>query len=124
MMEAIYAPESVLQVVLVSGLLGGGAAWLAGRALARTWRPFWHVIVYTALIACSVRFVHFALFEGDLLSLPAYLADTSYLLLVGMLGWRATRAWQMATQYPWLYERTSWLTWRPKSDIDRQPEKG
>ena len=45
-MEQIYASESPLQVLLITGLIGGGAAWLAGRAIAHTWRPFWHVIGY------------------------------------------------------------------------------
>ena len=35
------------------------------------------------------------------------------------LGWRMTRAGQMATQYYWLYERTSPLTWRPAHEVDR-----
>ena len=28
--------------VLVSILMGGGAAYLSGRAIAATWRPLWH----------------------------------------------------------------------------------
>ena len=114
-MEGLYESESMLQVALVTGVIGGGAAWLAGRAIAMTWRPFWHVIVYMLLLGCAVRFVHFALFEGTLLSLASYGADTLYLLIVSALGWRMTRAAQMATQYYWLYERTGPLTWRPKS---------
>ena len=66
----IFTPtETLLQIVLVTGLIGGGAAWLAGRAIAQTWRPFWHVVVYMALLGAAVRFVHFALFEATLLSL-------------------------------------------------------
>ena len=69
-MTDLYAEESLLQVLLVTGLIGGGAAFLAGRAIAQTWRPFWHVVVYMALLGGAVRFVHFALFEGTLLSPP------------------------------------------------------
>ena len=119
-MEGLYESESLVQVALVTGVIGGGAAWLAGRAIAMTWRPFWHVIVYMLLLGCAVRFVHFALFEGTLLSLASYGADTLYLLIVSALGWRMTRAAQMATQYYWLYERTGPLTWRPKSQPDVQ----
>jgi hypothetical protein len=111
-MDGLYAEESLLQIVMVTGLIGGGAAWLAGRAIARTWRPIGHVIVYMLLLGAAVRFVHFALFEGDLLALPSYLADTLYLIVAGTLSWRITRTNQMVTQYDWLYERAGPLTWR------------
>jgi hypothetical protein len=123
-MEQIYTSESLLQVLLVTGLIGGGAAWLAGRAIAHTWRPFWHVIGYMALLGAAVRFVHFALFEADLLAPLSYAADTAFLLVVGSLGWRITRAAQMVTQYSWLYERSGPFTWRPKTGLDARPGKG
>jgi hypothetical protein len=123
-MDQIYESESLLQVVLITGIIGGGAAWLAGRALAHTWRPFWHVIGYMALLGAAVRFVHFALFEADLLSPLSYAADTAFLLCVGCLGWRVTRAAQMVTQYAWLYERTSPVSWRDRSPIDEASGKG
>ena len=113
-MNGLYESESLLQVLLVTGAIGGGAAWLTGRAVAATWRPFWHVIAYTLLLGCAVRFVHFALFEGTLLSPASYGADTIYLVMLSALAWRVTRAGQMATQYYWLYERASLFTWRPK----------
>src|SRR6201991_3813188 len=111
-MDEFYALESPLQVVLITGVLGGGAAFLAGRAIAQTWRPYWHVLFYMAMLGAAVRFVHFALFEGALLSPASYLADTLYLIVSGSLAWRMTRAAQMATQYYWLYEQTGPLTWR------------
>jgi len=114
-MSGLYESESISQVLMVTGIIGGGAAWLAGRAIATTWRPFWHVVAYMLLLGGAVRFVHFALFEGTLLSLPSYAVDTLYLLIVSALAWRATRAAQMATQYYWLYERSGPLSWRPKS---------
>jgi hypothetical protein len=123
-MEQIYTSESLLQVLLVTGLIGGGAAWLAGRALAQTWRPFWHVTGYMALLGAAVRFVHFALFEADLLAPLSYAVDTAFLLVVGSLGWRITRAAQMVTQYSWLYERSGPFTWRPKTGLDARPGKG
>ena len=114
-MDTLYAEETLLQVLLVTGIIGGGAAFLAGRAIAQTWRPFWSVLLYMAMLGAAVRFVHFALFEGTLLSPPSYVADTLYLVVVGSLAWRMTRAAQMATQYYWLYERTGPLTWRPRA---------
>ena len=120
-MDELYAAESLLQIALVTGVLGGGAAFLAGRAIAQTWRPFWSVVVYMAMLGAAVRFVHFALFEGTLLSVASYGADTIYLLIVSALGWRMTRAAQMATQYYWLYERMSLLTWRSRSAGEEIP---
>ncbi len=114
-MEGLYDSETPLQVVLVTGLIGGGAAWLTGQAIASTWRPFWHVAVYIALLGAAVRFVHFALFQADLISPASYAVDTLYLLALGVLAWRMTRAAQMATQYYWLYERTGPLTWRARA---------
>src|SRR5580693_8861745 len=92
----------LIQSLFVAGFLGGLAAWLSGRAIALTWRPLWHVIGYMLLLGASVRFVHFALFEADLLAPLSYAADTAFLLVVGCFGWRVTRAAQMATQYSWL----------------------
>jgi hypothetical protein len=111
-MWTLYANESFVNVALVTGLIGGGAAWLAGHAIAGTWRPIWHTAGAMLLLGAAVRFVHFALFDAELLSLASYLADTAFLLLIGCLAWRATRAAQMATQYPWIYVRTGPLTWR------------
>jgi hypothetical protein len=118
-MDELYGSESVPQVLFVTGLLGGGAAWLAGRAIAHTWRPFWHLVGYMLLLGAGVRFVHFALFEATLLSLPSYLADTVFLAAVGCLSWRFTRTNQMVTQYSWLYERSGPLTWRERAAGDR-----
>jgi hypothetical protein len=114
-MDDLYASESILQIALVTGLIGGGAAFLAGRAIAQTWRPFWHLVLYMLPLGAAVRFVHFALFEATLLSPLSYAVDTLYLLLLGALAWRMTRAAQMATQYYWLYARTGPLTWRERT---------
>lgn len=113
-MGGFYTDESFLQIVLVTGVLGGGAAWLSGRAIAGTWRPLGHVIGYMMLLGAAVRFVHFALFEGTLLSLPSYATDTLYLIGMGMFAWRITRVNQMVRQYNWLYQRVGLLSWRER----------
>jgi len=115
-MGELYATESWLQIVLVTGVLGGGAAWLTGRAIAETWRPYWHVLVYVALLGAAVRFIHFALFQAHLLSLPSYAVDTLYFIVVGSLAFRITRTTQMVRQYPWAYERTGLTSWRNRQD--------
>ncbi|MSP45659.1 MAG: hypothetical protein EXQ83_07300 [Xanthobacteraceae bacterium] len=120
-MDDLYASESLLQIALVTGAIGGGAAFLAGSAIAQTWRPFWNVLIYMAMLGAGVRFVHFALFETTLLSPASYIIDTLYLVIVGALAWRMTRATQMATQYHWLYERTGPLTWRTRAGSEEIP---
>lgn len=115
-MLALYADESWLQIVVVTGVLGGGAALLAGRAIAHTWRAYWHIVPYMILLGAAVRFVHFALFGGTLTSLPSYAVDTAYLLVAASLAFRVTRVGQMVRQYPWLYEREGPLKWRPRHE--------
>lgn len=105
----------VIQSLFVAGLLGGLAAWLSGRAIALTWRPLWHAVGYMLLLGTAVRFIHFALFEANLLSLIEYAIDTGYLVAVACFGWQVTRTRQMVTQYPWLYERTGPLSWQERT---------
>jgi hypothetical protein len=115
----LYATETALQILFVTVILGGGAAALAGRAIAGTWRPYVQMIGYMLLLAAGVRFMHFALFDAELLSPASYLADFAWLLLVGSLAWRTQRTQQMVTQYPWLYERTGPFTWRERQGVPK-----
>jgi hypothetical protein len=101
--------------LVLTVILGGGASFLAGRGLARGWRPFSRVFFYMALLAFAVRFFHYALFHGHLLSPYYYLITYAILLIGASLGYRVMRTTQMVTQYRWLYERTSPLTWRSRA---------
>jgi hypothetical protein len=107
----VYEEDQVGAFLMVSVLLGGGAAWLAGRAIAATWRPWWHVTFYMLLLGLVVRFLHFALFGATLLSLHYYLVDTGVCLGLGLLGFRVARAAQMAIQYRWINIRTGAFSW-------------
>ena len=95
----LFEEDSFGVFVLVTVLLGGGAAWLTGRAIAQTWRPWWSVVAYMLVLGAIVRFFHFALFDGTLLSPHFYVVDTGVALLFGMAGFRVTRARQMIRQY-------------------------
>jgi hypothetical protein len=94
-----YEENSFGVFLLVTLVLGGGTAWLSGRAIAQTWRPWWSVAAYMLVLGAVIRFFHFALFGGTLLSLHFYAVDTGIALLFGMAGFRVTRARQMARQY-------------------------
>jgi hypothetical protein len=111
-MDKLYSGETIAHVVLVTGVLGGGAAWLSGRAIARAWRPQWQVGLVAVALGAAARFFHFALFHGELLSPASYGCDALIFLVVGLVAWRATRAGQMVRQYPWLYARAGPLRWR------------
>ncbi|MCC6946333.1 MAG: hypothetical protein IT539_01065 [Bradyrhizobiaceae bacterium] len=113
-MEGLYETETFVQVLFVTGILGGGAAWATGQAIADTWRPYRQLAGYMILLGGAVRFAHFALFDATLLSVPSYLADMFYLLAVGSVSWRMTRARRMVSQYGWLYERSGPFTWRER----------
>lgn len=111
----IWLSDDGLRVFLaLTVIIGGAAAFLAGRGLARSWKPFWRIVFYMALLAAAVRFFHYALFDGKLLSLYYYLVTYAVLMAAASLGFRSMRTTQMVTQYRWLYERTSPLTWRDR----------
>jgi hypothetical protein len=107
--------DGIRVFLVLTVIVGGGAAFLAGRGLARAWKPFWRVFFYIALLAAAVRFFHYALFNGELLSIYYYLVAYAVLIVAGSLGYRSMRTTQMVTQYRWLYERTSPLTWRERT---------
>ena len=98
----LYEESTVATFLLVTIALGGGAAWLAGRAIALIWRPWWAVLLATMAIGLGVRFIHFALFGATFLSLHYYIVDTLFAFAFGMAGYRWQRARQMARQYGFL----------------------
>lgn len=114
MQGILYEEASVWQFFFVTCLLGGWAAWMTGRACAQTWRPYVSLVVYLLALGVAVRFIHHALFDGTMKTFQFYAVDTIILLVFGTLGYRYTRTRQMVTQYHWLYERASPLSWKPK----------
>jgi len=110
----LYEDESFGIFVLVTIALGGGAAVLAGRAIAATWRPWWQVVLYMLILGAAVRFIHFALFGGTLLSPHYYAVDSAVCLAAGLLGFRIARVAQMVRQYRWINVPDGPLRWRRK----------
>ena len=91
--------------LLVTVVLGGGAAALSGRAIAATWRPWWQVVGLSFILGAAVRFFHFGLFDGTLLSLHYYLVDSAVCMALRIPRVSAPPApRQMVTQYRWLNE--------------------
>jgi hypothetical protein len=112
--QLLYEEGSFGVFVLVTVILGGGASALAGRAIAQTWRPWWQIIAYMLILGGVVRFFHFSLFSGTLLSLHYYLVDSAVCMLAGFAGYQAARKAQMLNQYRWINEPAGPMRWRRK----------
>ncbi|QCI62865.1 DUF6867 family protein [Phreatobacter stygius] len=123
MQGILYEEPSIWLFLLVTILMGGWGAWMTGKACAETWRGIPQTVLYLLILGLVIRFIHFALFHGTLLSLRYYLVDTVILIAIGIIAWRATRARQMSSQYWWLYERSGPLSWtRRPAPLSSRPE--
>jgi hypothetical protein len=115
MQGILYEEPSFWLFGLVTMIMGGWAAWMTGRAIAITWRPYWNLVLYLLILAAVVRFIHYALFEGTLLSLQYYLVDAVVIFIIGTLGYRYYQTRLMTRQYRWLYERAGPFSWRERA---------
>lgn len=91
----------------ITVILTGGAALLAGRAIGDNWKPAWQVVAAALGLALFDQFLVYALFQGHLLNLSAFLIDFIVLAAIGLAAWRITRVSRMVRQYPWRYARSS-----------------
>jgi len=114
MQGILHEEASIWQFLFITVLLGGWAAWMTGKAAAQTWRSLTALFLYTLGLGLAVRFIHHALFGGTMFSLHYYVVDTIVLMILSFVGYQYTRTNQMVTQYNWLYERASLLSWKPK----------
>lgn len=115
MQGIIHEEASIWLFLLVTCVMGGWGAWMTGRAMASTWRPYPVLVGYLLLLGAAVRFIHFALFGGTLLSAHYYLVDTLVVQIVGALGYRMTRVTQMTDKYRWLYLPDGPLFWKDRA---------
>lgn len=99
----------------ITFVLAGGGAWMMGRALGLNWRPDWQLLVYAALLAVADRFLIYALYGGDILSVTGYLVDASLLAVIAALSYQIARARQMVRQYPWAFRRSGLFGWCEKA---------
>jgi uncharacterized membrane protein SirB2 len=116
MQGVIYEESTVWTFALVTFAIGGWTAWRTGKGVATGWGEiFPHLVIYTLLLGIGIRFVHHALYDGTMFSLHYYIVDTVVLMIFSVLGFRYTRAKQMATNYYWLYEKSGPFAWKKKS---------
>lgn len=117
-MAALFG-TSLLAFILVTVIVTGGAALLTGHALASRWRPMWHLFPFSLLLGFGDRFLVYALFGGDLTSIPGYVVDTILVGIVATVSYRWFLARKMVTQYPWLYEARGVFGWTDRHGESR-----
>ena len=117
-----------ISVLALTFIMFGGGGFLMGQAIAETWRPWWQILPYGALLAIGNQFLGFALFQGPFIvdslvstnsqplgdAVLQYLLEAAVIIFFGLLAYRLTQARKMVSQYPWLYERRGLLGWREK----------
>jgi len=118
-MDAIYpvGPNGIGVFLLVTVVLAGAAAMATGRAIALTWQPIWKLVVYVALLTFTARFFHYALFRAPFLTVGNVVVDLLVVFILALIGHRLTRTRQMAQQYPWLFQASGPLAWKPKRSL-------
>jgi len=121
----------MISLLALTIVMFGGGGFLMGQALADTWRPWWQILPYSALLALGNNFLGFALFQGAFFvdslfsknakplseALLEYLVDFAVIIAFALLAFRLTLARKMPAQYPWLYERAGPFHWRAKEFI-------
>lgn len=115
MQGILYEESSVLVYIFVTFVLGGGGAWMTGRACANTWRHEYILAFYTAILAVGIRFIHFSIFGATLLSAYYYIVDLIALEIIAFLGYRFTKTNLMVRQYYWLYRAAGPFAWTSRS---------
>jgi hypothetical protein len=114
-MAGILWPDSDYGLLsfLILTILAAAAAFATGRAMASGWDQRWRIFPAMIALAAATQFLHYALFQEELLSLHYYLVTLVVLLVVAWLGYSSMRARQMATQYSWAFTRSG-VTWKAR----------
>jgi hypothetical protein len=112
--NALLWEVSAFEFVLVTIVLGGAAAWMTGRSVAHSWGTNKLLGFYIVLLTAAVRFIHFSLFDGSLLSLHYYIVDLIVLLAIAFAAKRFTRTRQMASQYSFKFVRSGPFAWKER----------
>jgi hypothetical protein len=111
---------NVWTFLVLTCLLGGAAAFATGRAIALTWRPFWQALTYMIPLTAGVRFLHYALFEEDILAIGPALLALVILAAVAALAFRMVQVRQMTRQYPFAFSVAGPFAWLVRGDEERR----
>jgi uncharacterized protein DUF6867 len=113
-LSLVWLGDTLFNVLLFNIVLVGPASFAMGHAMAITWRPWRRIILYSALLSAALRFLDYALANGELWSVAGFLLGWAVQLAFSAFAYRLTRARQMARQYPWLYQRKGLLGWEER----------
>ena len=105
-MEAVLGTTLPVWIGLTL-ILMGGAAMLAGRAIGDHWKPAWQAVAAGFGLALFDQFLGYALFEGQLINLAAFLIDLVVLAAIALAARRITLVARTVQQYPWRYARST-----------------
>ena len=116
MQGCLYEEGSFGVFLLVTVVLGGGAAALAGRAIAQTWRPWWQIVAYMLILGCRRALLPFRPVRGHaVVAALLFGRQPRSASLAGLAGFRAERRAQMVKQYRWINEPAGPLSWRRRA---------
>ncbi len=112
---SLFVEQNMWVFLILTVIMGGGAAFMAGRNVAQGWKSPALLFVYMLIFGAGLRFLHYALFHADLVSLQYYISQTAVVMAFAFLGYRTTLANLMTEKYPWLFEKSGPLGWRKKA---------
>ncbi len=91
----------MLDILGITILMAGGAAWVTGRAMALAWQRLPLIGAAAIGLGLTARFIDYALFAAPF-TWSRLLLDTVVALAAALAGYLLTRRQQMQRQYPWL----------------------
>jgi len=104
----------LIQFLLMTLTLFGWCSYQLGKAMANTWQPISLMIFYVFLLTAFDRFLLFALFEQELLSVIMFFIDFITLSLISLISYRVAKISYMVNQYPWKYQKTGFFSYKNK----------
>ena len=104
----------LIQFLLMTLTLFGWCSYQLGKAMANTWQSISLMIFYVFLLTLFDRFLLFALFEQELLSIILFFIDFITLSLISSISYRVAKINYMVNQYPWKYQKIGFFSYKNK----------
>ena len=103
-----------IQFFLMTFILFGWCSYQLGKAMANTWQSISLMFLYVFFLTLFDRFLLFALFEQELLSLIMFFIDFTTLSLISLISYRIAKISYMVNQYPWKYQKIGFFSYKNK----------